>query len=117
MLGDVGVKAGGHHEGSAGVDGAVSLVNGQHSAGAQQHIGHLLVDQLDALLSAGGAEGNLSGRQAAVRQSLAQGQGLIYTIESDNGDNTNFIDFLRNGIHNAFSFTFRRCAVCPNLRA
>ena len=57
---------------------------------------------LDALLRAGGAEGDLGGRQAALGQSLAQGQGLIHAVESDNRDNADLIDLFYDGIHNAF---------------
>ena len=98
ILGDVGVKAGGHDERSARIDGAVHLVLGQDGAGAQQHLGHLLVDQPDALLRAGGAEGDLGGRQAAVGQSLAQGQGLVHAVEGDDGDNADLVNTLQDRI-------------------
>ena len=39
VLADLGVKAGGNDEGSTGSHSAVSLILGQDSAGAQQHIG------------------------------------------------------------------------------
>ena len=58
MLADFGVEAGSNDEGSTGSHGAVSLINGQDSAGAQQHIGQFLVDLADALLSACGTEGD-----------------------------------------------------------
>ena len=99
MLADFGVEAGSNDEGSTGSHSTVSLVNGQHSAGAQQHIGQFFVNLLDALFSTCGAEGDLSSRQAAIHQSLAQGQGLIHAVESDNRDNTNLVNTLQNRIH------------------
>ena len=99
MLADFGVEAGSNDEGSTGSHGAVSLINGQDSAGAQQHIGQFLVDLLDALFGAGGAEGDLRSGQAASHQGLAQGQGLIHAVEGDNRDNTNLVNTLQNRIH------------------
>ena len=88
---------------NAGAMATVSLVNGQHSAGAQQHIGQFFVNLLDALFSTCGAEGDLSSRQAAIHQSLAQRNSLVHAVESDNGDDTNFVNALKDRIHNAFS--------------
>ena len=99
VLADLGVKAGGNDEGSAGGHSAVSLINGQDSAGAQQHIGQFLVDLLDALLSTSGAEGDLGGGQAAVHQGLAQGQGLVRAVESNDRDNADLVNTLQNRIH------------------
>ena len=104
VLADFGVEAGSHDEGSTCCHCAVCLLGGQDSAGAQQHFGHLIVDLADALLSTCGAEGDLSSGQAALCQSLAQGQGLVHAVESDNRDNADLIDLFDNGIHNAFSF-------------
>jgi len=106
VLADFGVEAGSNDEGSTGCHCAVSLLGGQDSAGAQQHFGHLVVDLADALLSTCGAEGDLSCGQTTVCQSLAQGQGFINAVESDNRDNADLIDLFDNGIHNAFSFYF-----------
>ena len=75
-------------------------------AGTQQHFGHLFVDLADALLSTCSAEGDLSCGQAALSQSLAQGQGLINAVESDNRDNADLIDLFYDGIHNAFLLLF-----------
>ena len=102
MLADLGVEAGSNDEGSTSSHSAVSLLAGQDSAGAQQHLGHLLVDLADALLSACGTEGDLSCGQTAVSQSLAQGQGFINAVKSDNRDNADLIDLFYDGIHNAF---------------
>ena len=99
VLADLGVKAGGNDEGSAGGHSAVSLINGQDSAGTQQHIGQFLVDLLDALLSTSGAEGDLGGGQAAVHQGLAQGQGLVRAVESNDRDNADLVNTLQNRIH------------------
>ena len=104
MLADLGVEAGSNDEGSTGSHSTVSLLAGQNGAGTQQHLGHLLVDLADALLSTCGAESDLSSGQAALCQSLAQGQGLVHAVESDNRDNADLIDLFDNGIHNAFSF-------------
>ena len=71
--------------------------------GAQQHIGQFFVNLLDALFSTCGAEGDLSSRQAAIHQSLAQRNRLVHAVESDNGDDTNFVNALKDRIHNAFS--------------
>ena len=102
VLADLGVKAGSNDEGCTGSHSAVSLLGGQHGAGTQQHFGHLFVDLADALLSTCSAEGDLSCGQAALSQSLAQGQGLINAVESDNRDNADLIDLFYDGIHNAF---------------
>ena len=102
VLADLGVEAGSNDEGSTGSHSAVSLLTGQDSAGAQQHLGHLLVDLADALLSTCGAEGDLSCGQTALSQSLAQGQGLVYAVKSNNRDNADLIDLFYDGIHNAF---------------
>jgi len=102
VLADLGVEAGRDDEGSACSHSAVSLLTGQDSAGAQQHLGHLLVDLADAILSTCGAEGDLSCGQAALSQSLAQGQGLVYAVKSNNRDNADLIDLFYDGIHNAF---------------
>ena len=85
VLADLGVEAGSNDEGSTGSHSAVSLLAGQDSAGAQQHLGHLLVDLADALLSTSGAEGDLSCGQTALSQSLAQGQGLVYAVKAITG--------------------------------
>ena len=106
VLADFGIETGSNDEGSTSSHCAVSLLGGQDSAGAQQHLGHLFVDLADALLSTCGAEGDLCSGQTAVSQSLAQGQGLINAVESDNRDNADLIDLFDNGIHNAFSFYF-----------
>ena len=50
----------------------------------QQHIGDLLI----AVLSAGGAEGDLDGGQAVGHQNFTQGERLVYAVEGDDGDNT-----------------------------
>ena len=99
VLADLGVKAGGNDEGSTGSHSAVSLILGQDSAGAQQHIGQLLMDLLDAILGAGGAEGDLRSRQAAGHQGLAQGQGLIHAVESNDRNNADLVNTLQNRIH------------------
>ena len=78
VLADLGVKAGSNDEGSTSCHCTVSLLAGQDSACTQQHLGHLLVDLADALLSTCGAEGDLSCGQTALSQSLAQGQGRPY---------------------------------------
>ena len=113
ILGDVGIEAGSDDEGGARIDGAVHLLLGQHGAGAQQHLGHLLVDQADALLGAGGAEGDLGGGQAAVRQGLAQGQGLVHAVEGDDGDNADLVNTLQGRIrkHKRILLYFQACAV------
>ena len=103
MLADFRVEAGSNDEGSTGSHSTVSLVNGQHSAGTQQHIGQFFVNLLDALFSTCGAEGDLSSRKAAIHQSLAQRNSLVHAVESDNGDDTNFVNALKDRIHNAFS--------------
>ena len=95
VLADLGVKAGGNDEGSTGSHSAVSLILGQDSAGAQQHIGQLLMDLLDAILGAGGAEGDLRSRQAAGHQGLAQGQGLIHAVESNDRNNADLVNTLQ----------------------
>jgi len=102
VLADLGVEAGSNDEGSTGSHSAVSLIAGQNSASAQQHLGHLLVDLADALLRTCGAEGDLSCGQTALSQSLAQGQGLVYAVKSNNRDNADLIDLFYDGIHNAF---------------
>ena len=90
MLADLGVKAGGNDEGSTGSHSAVSLILGQDSAGAQQHIGQFLMDLLDAILRS---------RQAAGHQGLAQGQGLIHAVESNDRNNADLVNTLQNRIH------------------
>ena len=102
VLADLGVEAGSNDEGSTGSHSTVGLLAGQNGAGTQQHLGHLLVDLADALFSTGSAEGDLSCGQTALSQSLAQGQGLINAVESDNRDNADLIDLFYDGIHNAF---------------
>ena len=102
MLADLGVKAGSNDEGCTSSHSTVSLLAGQNGASAQQHLGHLLVDDADALLSTCSAEGDLRSRQAAVRQSLAQGQSFVYAVKSNNRDNADLIDLFYDGIHNAF---------------
>ena len=102
MLADLGVKAGSHDEGSTGCHSTVSLLAGQDSACTQQHLGHLLVDLADALLSTCSAEGDLCSGQTAGSQSLAQGQCFVNAVEGDNRDNADLIDLFYDGIHNAF---------------
>ena len=106
MLADLGVKAGSNDERSASSHSAVSLLTGQDSAGAQQHLGHLVVDLADALLSTRGAESDLGCGQTALGQSLAQGQGLVHAVKGDNRDNADLIDLFYDGIHNAFLLLF-----------
>ena len=81
-------------------------LTGQDSAGAQQHLGHLVVDLADALLSTRGAESDLGCGQTALGQSLAQGQGLVHAVKGDNRDNADLIDLFYDGIHNAFLLLF-----------
>ena len=57
------------------------------------------MDLLDAILGAGGAEGDLRSRQAAGHQGLAQGQGLIYAVESNDRNNADLVNTLQNRIH------------------
>ena len=102
VLADLGVKAGSNDEGSTSCHCTVSLLAGQDSACTQQHLGHLFVDLADALLSTCSAEGDLGCGQAALGQSLAQGQGLVHAVEGDNRDNADLIDLFNDGIHNAF---------------
>ena len=106
VLADLGVEAGSNDEGSASSHSAVSLLTGQDSAGAQQHLGHLVVDLADALLSTRGAESDLGCGQTALGQSLAQGQGLVHAVKGDNRDNADLIDLFYDGIHNAFLLLF-----------
>ena len=61
------------------------------------------MDLADALLSACGTEGDLSCGQTAVSQSLAQGQGFINAVKSDNRDNADLIDLFYDGIHKCIS--------------
>ena len=103
VLADFGIEAGSNDEGSTSCHCTVSLLGGQDSACAQQHLGHLLVDLADALLSACGTEGDLSCGQTAVSQSLAQGQGFINAVKSDNRDNADLIDLFYDGIHKCIS--------------
>ena len=69
------------------------------TANEKQHIGQLLMDLLDAILGAGGAEGDLRSRQAAGHQGLAQGQGLIHAVESNDRNNADLVNTLQNRIH------------------
>ena len=98
VLGDLGIVAGSHDELGAGGHGPVGLVDGEHRAGAQQHLGDLLGDGADALLSAGGAEGDLGGGKAARHQRLAQGHGFLHAVEGDDGDDADVGDLLNNWI-------------------
>ena len=104
MLGDVGVIARRNNKGGARRHGTVRLIVGQHGAGAQQHVGQLFMNFADALLGAGGAEGHFRGGQAAVHQGLAQRDGLVHIVESDDGDNADLVHTLQNRIHSTFSF-------------
>ena len=51
------------------------------------------------VLGAGGAEGDLRSRQAAGHQGLAQGQGLIHAVESNDRNNADLVNTLQNRIH------------------
>ena len=99
-------KAGGNDGGRARVHGAIHLLGGQHGAGAQQHVGQLLVHAADGLLRGGGTEGDLGHGQAAVRQGLAQRHSVIRIVDGDDGHQTGQGQFLQK-FHDRSSFLFR----------
>ena len=71
------------------------------------------MDLADALFGTGGAEGDLGGGQTAIHQGFAEGDRLVNAVESDNGDNTDFVNTLKDRIHNAFLLICLKFALVP----
>ena len=79
-------EAGRNDELGAHLDGQLALVQVDDGAGADQNVGAVLGNSLDALGSAGGAEGDLHGVNAAGGHSLCGGDGVLNLVQNDNGD-------------------------------
>ena len=84
------VIAGGDDELGACGQGAVALLQVEHSAGTHQHLGDFGGDAADGLLTGGGAEGDLGGGQVAFYQGAGQGHGFVRVVNGDDGDDANF---------------------------
>ena len=98
------VIAGGDDELGACGQGAVALLQVEHSAGTHQHLGEYGGDAADGLLTGGGAEGDLGGGQAAGQQGAGQRDGLLSVIDGDDRDHTDRKSGFLNIIHGKLSF-------------
>ena len=70
----------------AHLNSQLALVQVYDGACANQNVGAVLSNSLNALGSAGGAEGDLHSVDAAGSHSLSQGNCVLNLVQNDNGD-------------------------------
>ena len=79
-------EAGGDDELGAHLDGQLGLLHIDDGAGTNQDLGAVVGNSLDALGSAGGAEGDLHGVNTTGGHGLGGGDGVLDLVQNDNGD-------------------------------
>ena len=79
-------EAGGDDELGTHLDGQLGLLDVDDGTGTDQNVGAVFGDSPDRIGSAGGAEGDLHGVNAAGGHSLGSGDSVLDFVQNDNGD-------------------------------
>ena len=97
---ELGIKAGADDEVAAHRNDGVNLRGGGDGAGADEHIGAGFLHELDGLVSAGSAEGDLRHGDVARAESLRKTDRVaLGIVELDDRHHADGADLLIHGIH------------------